>query len=111
MVVIEKIREELDRLRTFIYGSPGSRGPTEYVARQDVLSIIGKLEEVAMSGIKAEINRSCTPEQAKAIRESLEKQGWVEGEDFIDHTDHGTKCYSQEEMDAFRESLKRNIIP
>jgi len=66
-----------------------------------------KLKEVAMSGFKAEINRSCTPQQAKSIRESFERQGWVEGVDFIDHTDHGTNCFSQEEMDAFRETLRK----
>jgi len=70
-----------------------------------------KLEEVAMSGLKAEINRSCTPEQAKAIRKVFEDQGWVEGIDFIDHTARGTLCYSKEEMDAFKEMLKKNIIP
>lgn len=57
--------------------------------------------------IMAQINRSCTPEQAKAIRQSFEKQGWVEGIDFIDHTARGTLCYSQEEMDAFRETLRK----
>jgi len=66
-----------------------------------------KLEEVVMSGLKAEINRSCTPEQAHAIREVFERQGWVEGVDFIDHTARGTLSYSQEEMEAFREMLKK----
>lgn len=57
--------------------------------------------------IKAEINRSCTPEQARAIRKVLEDQGWREGVDFIDHTEGGTRCYSEEEMQAFKEELRR----
>lgn len=105
MISIDEIREGLDRLPSMISGGPGTRGPTEYVRRQDVLSMLDKMKEVAMSGFKAEINRSCTPEQAKSIREVFESQGWVEGVDFIDHTDHGTKCYSKEEMEAFREML------
>jgi len=75
--------------------------------RAAVCGVARKLKEVAMSGFKAEINRSCTPQQAKSIRESFERQGWVEGVDFIDHTDHGTNCFSQEEMDAFRETLRK----
>ena len=57
--------------------------------------------------IKAEINRSCTPEQAKAMRKVFEEQGWVEGIDFIDHTERGTKCYSKAEMDEFKKGLRR----
>lgn len=60
-----------------------------------------------MRRIKAEINRSCTPEQVTAIRKVFEEQGWVEGVDFIDHTEGGTKCYSEEEMRAFKEELRR----
>jgi len=59
--------------------------------------------------IKVEINRSCTPEQAREIRRVLEQIGWVEGRDFIDHTKGGTYCYSEEEMDAFRRSLARRL--
>jgi len=55
--------------------------------------------------IKAHINRSCTPEQAKEIRRVWEQIGWVEGADFIDHTRGGTGCYSEEEMERFRRSL------
>jgi len=57
--------------------------------------------------VKAEINRSCTPEQAKATRKVFENLGWVEGVDFIDHTKSGTDLYSKEEMDDFRRSLAR----
>lgn len=56
--------------------------------------------------IKAEINKSCTPEQALATRKVFENQGWVEGVDFIDHTERGTKCYSKKEMDEFRASIR-----
>jgi len=56
--------------------------------------------------IIAEINRSCTPEQARAIRKVFEERGWKEGVDFIDYTDHGKNCYGKEEMDAFKEQLK-----
>lgn len=54
-----------------------------------------------------EINRSCTPEQAKAIRKTLEDMEWVEGVDFIDHTNRGTKCYPKEEMDEFKKELRK----
>lgn len=109
MIAIEKIREALDGLPTLIIGGPGSPGPTEYVARQAMLSRLDELEGVAIPMIKAEINRSCTSEQAKAIRELFERgpQGWVEGVDFIDHTRGGTLCYTREEMEAFREALKK----
>jgi len=59
--------------------------------------------------IIAEINRSCTPEQAKAMRKVFEDQGWVEGVDFIDHTRGGTACYSEEEMERFKRSLARDL--
>lgn len=52
-----------------------------------------------------EINKSCTPEQAKSIRRVLEEQGFVEGKDFIDHTKGGTDCCSEEEMKEFKETL------
>ena len=55
--------------------------------------------------IIAEINQSCTPEQARACRKTFEENGWVEGIDFIDHTEGGTKCFPKEEMEQFRRGL------
>lgn len=129
MITIEKIREALDRLPSIISGGPGTRGPWQYWRRQDVLSMLDELGEeipcpyceeipcpycegVAAPIIKAEINRSCTPAQVKAIRELFERgpYGWVEGVDFIDHTRGGTLCYSKEEMEAFKEMLKRSVV-
>jgi len=52
-----------------------------------------------------EINRSCTPEQAKSIRRLFEQQGMIEGRDFIDHTNNGQDCYSKQEMDDFKDTL------
>lgn len=63
-----------------------------------------------------EINRSCSPAQAKQMRKILLQQGAVEVKSkeeaqrleaegkmtFIDHTNNGTNCFSKEEMEDFR---------
>lgn len=63
-----------------------------------------------------EINRSCSPENAKSMRASFLASGMVEAKSkeeaekleaegkmvFIDRTNDGQDCFSREEMEDFR---------
>lgn len=70
-----------------------------------------------------EINRSCSPENARSVRDMLIAQGAIEVKTveeatelegqgkmaFIDHTNNGVDSYSAEEMNDFRRTTLREF--